>query len=1006
MVKKCATLFALIFVASLVPIPDAAPSITTFIASTGGSANFTGNSSKFLQVTNDSTTAMSMSADFTISWWQKSIETQTAYPRILQFGHGHEYQNKFAISEEIDGNIHLWINGMIITSIPNPNPGNSNWNHIAITRDGFDYSWFLNGVFVKTTYFDFIIPEGALSKWAEYDTSGLDLLIGSGDDAENGGFTGNLAGVQISQSVRWDVVSSFTPPTNFQNPGPDLAFSMYVSESAVIDKSGNNLLVVPIVTSYGELADDFNPSNSTPPPPTEVLPSVFESWGQGWNSLYGISKGEVFPAPYDYRQIKTISIGIPLTFTDAGGQLRKTKCHIDIAGKWTSDASKIRIQLGDFDLLARYQFPDQCQTGAGYSVIPDYTPGLFGTDKIALDFVIWTETITAITDLADVNSAYEKFSHVIDLPPEITSYSIARGENPETETDRISFGDTLTVTVWNETATAYVAMRFHIPEARYESEDNSGDHWCIYEFEEINSDGIYALPSLQELLDECRIEYDGTWEYDQTIDRSFEMLVGDSGGAVGNKSTLTLNALPGIDWSLYPSSVGRYDFFWGITATFNNDIGDPQYDYSNIKHVSIGLPISYTDSTSATVNVLCHFPLPDEFIYGDARNLEVVIPEFSVITNNLDLICGFEIPSYTHGMLGETQTDLTFYLWTQTEVADYELTSSAFEAVPVTLDLPPEVSGYTITRGSSSETDNSKIYSGDTLTVSIINQDAMHTLEFTIAAPESKQVGVEADPLNSCYFLISADSSGVIPTSFLIPTAEEISTNCHIEWNDAWTYDLTADRLVSINATDLENNGFIFNGPTLMGTPAPTPPAPTPPAPTPPAPTPPAPTPPTPTPTPEVEPPVEQVKSIVEKVDLALDESQLPLVAKPIKSEIKSKRCSAKGVWVFTKSGLLQICDAKLNVLLAVKACAGKSANPTFPWIFKAQRFKPGYSQTKSGQKLYYSVFFYKGLAIAGVDKVASAPCSNGSVFIDKRYSKQVYGFIKQNNPVIWVKES
>jgi hypothetical protein len=155
-----------------------------------------------------------------------------------------------------------------------------------------------------------------------------------------------------------------------------------------------------------------------------------------------------------------------------------------------------------------------------------------------------------------------------------------------------------------------------------------------------------------------------------------------------------------------------------------------------------------------------------------------------------------------------------------------------------------------------------------------------------------------------------------------------------------------------------------------------------------------------------VEPPVEQVKLIVEKVDLALVKSQLPLVAKPIKSEIKSKRCSAKGVWVFTKSGLLQICDAKLNVFLAVKACAGKSGNPTFPWIFKAQRFKPGYSQTKSGQKLYYSIFFYKGLAIAGVDKVANAPCSNGSVFIDKRYSKQVYGFIRENNPVIWVKES
>jgi deoxyribodipyrimidine photolyase-related protein len=36
------------------------------------------------------------------------------------------------------------------------------------------------------------------------------LLIGSGDDAETGGFRGNLAGVQISHSVRW--TENFLPP--------------------------------------------------------------------------------------------------------------------------------------------------------------------------------------------------------------------------------------------------------------------------------------------------------------------------------------------------------------------------------------------------------------------------------------------------------------------------------------------------------------------------------------------------------------------------------------------------------------------------------------------------------------------------------------------------------------------------------------------------------------------------------------------------------------------------
>jgi hypothetical protein len=139
------------------------------------------------------------------------------------------------------------------------------------------------------------------------------------------------------------------------------------------------------------------------------------------------------------------------------------------------------------------------------------------------------------------------------------------------------------------------------------------------------------------------------------------------------------------------------------------------------------------------------------------------------------------------------------------------------------------------------------------------------------------------------------------------------------------------------------------------------------------------------------------------------EKSDVPADSKPLKSEVKSevkiKECDAKGVWIFTKTGLLQLCDAKLRVVLAVKACAGKSTTPTFPWVFKAQRFKPGYTYTKSGLNLYYSVFFFKGLAIAGVDKVANAPCSNGSVFIEKKYAKQVYEFIQTNKSLIWVRQ-
>ena len=136
------------------------------------------------------------------------------------------------------------------------------------------------------------------------------------------------------------------------------------------------------------------------------------------------------------------------------------------------------------------------------------------------------------------------------------------------------------------------------------------------------------------------------------------------------------------------------------------------------------------------------------------------------------------------------------------------------------------------------------------------------------------------------------------------------------------------------------------------------------------------------------------------------ESAPVQLVQKEVSKPPVKKRCTKKGVHIFTKSGLLQICDEQLNLVLGVPACAGKSSTPTYPWTFRAQRFKPGYTNTQSGLKLYYSVFFFKGLAIAGVDKVSKAPCSNGSVFIQKKYSKEVYEYIKLNDPLIYVKAS
>jgi hypothetical protein len=272
---------------------------------------------------------------------------------------------------------------------------------------------------------------------------------------------------------------------------------------------------------------------------------------------------------------------------------------------------------------------------------------------------------------------------------------------------------------------------------------------------------------------------------------------------------------------------------------------------------------------------------------------------------------------------------------------------------------------------------------------------------------------------NFCrYYLDPIADSDIYGRTFALPTLEDLLIECYEQFPGGWIFDEEAEHLFTVVAYDEKDNflpaGILVLNPVIDRTPPteeptppkktileestpqqetqPTPPAPTPPAPTPPAPNPPAPTPPAPEPTPTPD----------QKV--ITPEPVVTVAEKPIKSSLVAKACIKAGVWIFTKDNLLQICDTELKIVLAIPACTGKEATPTYPWLFKAQRFKPGYSSSQSGQKLYYSVFFFKSLAIAGVEKVSSKPCSNGSVLIEKKHAKQVYDYIAENKSLIWVK--
>lgn len=139
---------------------------------------------------------------------------------------------------------------------------------------------------------------------------------------------------------------------------------------------------------------------------------------------------------------------------------------------------------------------------------------------------------------------------------------------------------------------------------------------------------------------------------------------------------------------------------------------------------------------------------------------------------------------------------------------------------------------------------------------------------------------------------------------------------------------------------------------------------------------------------------------IIPKVDLPVTVIESPAPEVALKTW-----CDKKGIWVFTKSGKLRMCDPVNKIAIEVQACTGKAETPTYPWIYKPQRFVIGKSPTKSGTPLFNAVFFYKGLAISGSNNVSSEPCSKGSVFVPMKYSKTILNFAKQQNPTIWVKE-
>ncbi len=443
-------------------------------------------------------------------------------------------------------------------------------------------------------------------------------------------------------------------------------------------------------------------------------------------------------------------------------------------------------------------------------------------------------------------------------------------------------------------------------------------------------------------------------------------------------------------------------------------------NYWGVDGIVLGLPVTVPGMNSENIITTCYMnmnPFWDMDPFTNFNEIEIQLPDYFAFLNiffpqdcefpeMVDYPDGYAIENYIPGMLGVESSTATLALFSTLPENLSDLTT-AVETKTITITLPPDLLAYTVISQDAQRVSPGKIFFGNTITVEVGNPATAYLLEMIVSLPEA----TSTDPSNTERFCILPFAARD-DHSYLFPTEANFIAECRQYWDGDWEFDRTQDHLVGVTYSDAAYN----HGSTLTLTLAapeqeiiPTPTAPS---------APPVSTYSQPAPTienvtlektPVAIPEKELVSNpkVEEEVNLNVPEKEpeAKLIEKNKTQEIKVKSCLARGVWIYTKSGLLQICDEKLNLVLATKACAGKSSTPTFPWVFKAQRFKAGYTPTKSGVSLYYSVFFYKGLAIAGIDQVSDAPCSNGSVLIDKNSAKKVYKFLKATDAPIWVKE-
>jgi len=518
----------------------ATSAIPNFDVNRGGAVEFNGSANNFLSAANTKQLNPGV-GDFTISWWQSTPNVQSYFPRIIQFGEGSGFSDKFAISQENDGNIYLWINGSNITSISTPL--SPSWHHIAIVRSGSTFRWFKDGIFIKSDVSD-----------QTFNTSSLPLFIGGGNDSVTRSLIGKVAGLQIASSVRWAGTQSFTPPTNFFTPDSNLGFSMYVEEIDILDKSSNPMTIqansptarvsfTPTAEPSASPSPTADPSASpsptaapsASPSPTSSaspdchnfhFPATVDGQTVTWGQSITISKPSDTPVECSFANLQLLLLEISFQDPEPNPELRVPNpfCLMQMTD-WVRPADSFTsISIPSDGLISFAQFTEFFNLGCGLIVGNDdfladepnedqfkfeYNPGLFGSrNRVNVSARFRFFNVDYFEDFDEMpipilfDTRLENFGpaeFTLRLPPEILESSINSNSDPDFK--EVKWGDSITVSTNGTSETKKVLMWIRLPEL---------DQWCWHTLvdvddldSELASEKTYVVPSREFFQDHC-----------------------------------------------------------------------------------------------------------------------------------------------------------------------------------------------------------------------------------------------------------------------------------------------------------------------------------------------------------------------------------------------------------------------------------------------------------------------------------------------------------------------